>query len=157
MFKICKREIDSLCCKRKRILCRWRSSWYKTSCKRCVGDGSRTWRTTITNGSKIETDAELEEYASLGKPIELTVLRNKEKLKFSVEPKLNESNSAYRIGLWVKDSSAGVGTVTFYEKDTGRFAALGHGIVDSDTGNLIKIENGDIYIVPADFQYDGII
>lgn len=96
------------------------------------------------NGSKIETDAELEEYASLGKPIELTVLRNKEKLKFSVEPKLNESNSAYRIGLWVKDSSAGVGTVTFYEKDTGRFAALGHAITETANQYILPITTGGI-------------
>jgi len=96
------------------------------------------------NGSKIETDAELEEYASLGKPIELTVLRNEEKLKFSIEPKLNESNSAYRIGLWVKDSSAGVGTVTFYEKNSGRFAALGHAITETANQYILPITTGGI-------------
>lgn len=96
------------------------------------------------NGSKIETDAELEEYASLGKSMELTVLRNEEKLKFTIEPKLNESNNAYRIGLWVKDSSAGVGTITFYEKDTGRFAALGHAITETANQYILPITTGGI-------------
>lgn len=96
------------------------------------------------NGSKIETDAELEEYASLGQAMELTVSRNNEILKLNIEPKLNESTSAYRIGLWVKDSSAGVGTVTFYEKDTGRFAALGHAITETANQYILPITTGGI-------------
>ena len=47
------------------------------------------------------------------------------------------------MGLWVRDSAAGIGTLTFYEPSTGNFAALGHGITDSDTGNLIEIQNGE--------------
>lgn len=96
------------------------------------------------NGLKIETDAELEEYASLGQAMELTVSRNNEILKFNIEPKLNESTSTYRIGLWVKDSSAGVGTVTFYEKDTGRFAALGHAITETANQYILPITTGGI-------------
>lgn len=96
------------------------------------------------NGKKIETGAELEEYAALGKEMELTVLRENENLKFVVEPKLNESNNAYRIGLWVKDSSAGVGTITFYEKDTGRFAALGHAITETANQYILPITTGGI-------------
>lgn len=49
----------------------------------------------------------------------------------------------YKIGLWVRDSAAGVGTVTFYNPDSGCFGALGHGILDIDTEKLIDIQSGE--------------
>lgn len=50
----------------------------------------------------------------------------------------------YKLGLWVRDSAAGVGTITYYEPGTGMFGALGHGITDVDTEELITIAKGDI-------------
>ena len=50
----------------------------------------------------------------------------------------------YKIGLWVRDTAAGVGTFTFYEPESKMFAALGHGIIDIDTEELVNIANGDI-------------
>lgn len=49
----------------------------------------------------------------------------------------------YKLGLWVRDAAAGVGTVTFYDPDSGSFGALGHGIQDVDTGDLITIAKGE--------------
>lgn len=54
------------------------------------------------------------------------------------------SSSQYKLGLWVRDAAAGVGTMTFYEPSTKNFGALGHGIVDIDTGDLIDIANGEL-------------
>lgn len=54
------------------------------------------------------------------------------------------SKNGYKLGLWVRDAAAGVGTISFYEPNSKNFAALGHGIVDIDTGRLITIANGDI-------------
>lgn len=54
------------------------------------------------------------------------------------------SGSQYKLGLWVRDAAAGVGTITFYEPSTKNFGALGHGIVDIDTGELIDIANGEL-------------
>ena len=48
----------------------------------------------------------------------------------------------YKLGLWVRDSAAGIGTMTYIEPDTNSFAALGHGITDIDTGNVLNISNG---------------
>lgn len=96
------------------------------------------------NGCKIETDAELEEYASLGQTLTLTVSRNNENLSIQISPKYNETSKQYRLGLWVKDSSAGVGTVTFYEKDSGRFAALGHAITETAGQLILPITTGGI-------------
>lgn len=54
------------------------------------------------------------------------------------------SKNEYKLGLWVRDAAAGVGTITYYEPSTGNFAALGHGILDIDTEKLITIANGEI-------------
>ena len=55
---------------------------------------------------------------------------------------MQTSSTEYKLGLWVRDSAAGIGTMTFYEPKTQSFAALGHGITDIDTGELINISNG---------------
>ncbi|MBR3132805.1 MAG: SpoIVB peptidase [Clostridia bacterium] len=55
-----------------------------------------------------------------------------------------KSDDEYKIGLWVRDSATGVGTISFYVPETGQFAALGHGILDVDTGDLIDIESGEL-------------
>lgn len=63
-------------------------------------------------------------------------------LECSIKPvKTRKEN--YKIGLWVRDSAAGVGTVTFYNPETNEFAALGHGILDIDTEKLINISSGE--------------
>lgn len=56
--------------------------------------------------------------------------------------KTKEGN--YMLGLWVRDAAAGIGTLTYYDEEEGKFAALGHGIEDVDTGNLLNIQKGEI-------------
>lgn len=53
-------------------------------------------------------------------------------------------NNEYKLGLWVRDGAAGIGTITYYEPSTQNFAALGHGIIDVDTEDLIKISSGEV-------------
>lgn len=96
------------------------------------------------NGCKIETNAELEEYASLGQKLSLTVEREGKIINIEIEPRLGQTTGEYKLGLWVKDSSAGVGTVTFYEKDTLKFAALGHAITETSNQNILPITTGGI-------------
>ena len=57
---------------------------------------------------------------------------------------IKDKQGQYKIGLWVRDSAAGVGTVTFYNETTQSFAALGHAITDIDTGTLIQTASGEI-------------
>lgn len=57
---------------------------------------------------------------------------------------IKTGENEYKIGLWVKEGATGVGTISFYNPETMEFAALGHGIVDSDTGELLTIEKGEI-------------
>jgi len=57
---------------------------------------------------------------------------------------VQDEKGIYKIGLWVRDSAAGVGTVTFYNETTKSFAALGHAITDIDTGDIIQTASGEI-------------
>ncbi|MCX7747514.1 MAG: SpoIVB peptidase [Clostridia bacterium] len=61
-----------------------------------------------------------------------------------VKPEKSEDDEKYHIGLWVRDSTAGIGTLTFYDPDTKYFGALGHGITDIDTGTLMPVREGEI-------------
>ena len=78
-----------------------------------------------------------------GNNIFIKYVRNEKTITTSIKPVKNSSNE-YKIGLWVRDAAAGVGTLTFYEPSSGMFAALGHGIMDIDTAELIKIANGEL-------------
>ena len=73
----------------------------------------------------------------------LTVKRGSRTIELSAEPEKDEDGE-YRLGAWVRDSMAGIGTVTFYDPQTGAFAALGHGITDVDTGKLMPLSRGSV-------------
>ncbi|MCX8131973.1 MAG: SpoIVB peptidase [Clostridia bacterium] len=78
---------------------------------------------------------------------------NKVKVKFRrgdiyedvlITPVKSVDDKKYHIGLWVRESTAGIGTLTFYDPETNSFGALGHGITDIDTGTLMPIRSGEI-------------
>ena len=79
--------------------------------------------------------------SSKGKELSLKYVRDGEILECAISP-VKTSASEFKLGLWVRDSAAGIGTMTYYEPETKNFAALGHGITDVDTGKLINISNG---------------
>lgn len=79
---------------------------------------------------------------SNGNEINVKYLHDEETNQCSIMP-IKTNNNEYKLGLWVRDSAAGVGTVTFYETESKSFGALGHGITDIDTGELIKISSGE--------------
>lgn len=79
---------------------------------------------------------------SQGKNIKVKYVHEQETKECSITP-IQTSNDEYKLGLWVRDSAAGVGTVTFYEPSTKTFGALGHGITDIDTNELIDIASGE--------------
>lgn len=80
---------------------------------------------------------------SNGKIINITYVREGKEYVTSIEPMITAENE-YKLGLWVRDGAVGIGTATYYEPSTGNFAALGHGIIDSDTEELISIESGEV-------------
>ena len=79
---------------------------------------------------------------SNGEKVEIEYIHDEETKECSITP-IKTSKEEYKLGLWVRDSAAGVGTVTFYEPSTQSFGALGHGITDIDTGDLLNIASGE--------------
>ena len=80
---------------------------------------------------------------SNGKKLKVEVKRKNLEFSVDVTPAKSKSGS-YQIGLWVRDSTAGIGTLTFYDPETKVFAGLGHSISDSDTGQIMPLQNGNV-------------
>lgn len=78
-----------------------------------------------------------------GRTIEIAVRRGKSELYFSVTPAMSDDGS-YKAGLIIRDGTAGIGTVTYIEPEIGSFAGLGHGICDSESGELVPLTRGAV-------------
>lgn len=79
---------------------------------------------------------------SQGNPVKIKYLKDEQTLETSITPV--KSNNEYKIGLWVRDTAAGVGTLTFYQPSTNLFMSLGHGISDIDTEEIVNISTGEL-------------
>ena len=106
-----------------------------------IGDYIKT-----VNGQKISCNEELSQKVteSNGDSLSVEVLRAGKTMRFNVIPIFDSSAGTYRIGIWVRDSSAGVGTLTFYSPANGIICGLGHGICDSDTETLLDVDKGEL-------------
>ncbi|WP_047979960.1 SpoIVB peptidase [Ornithinibacillus contaminans] len=76
--------------------------------------------------------------------LKVKVKRGKETFTTKLQPVLDAKENEYRIGLYIRDSAAGIGTMTFYEPNSKKYGALGHVISDMDTKKPIEIHNGTI-------------
>ena len=101
---------------------------------------------TNVNGETVNENEEVSKAIQdcNGEPLVLTVKRDTETLEISLNPVKSSQDGSYKGGLWVRDSTAGIGTVTFYNPENGLFGGLGHGICDVDTNSLMPMKNGDI-------------
>lgn len=81
---------------------------------------------------------------SNGKAIKLEVQREKDIKHIEITPIKVIEDKEYKLGLWVRDSTSGIGTLTFYDPKNRKYGALGHGIVDVDTNSLLTVSRGDI-------------
>lgn len=103
---------------------------------------------TAINGQKIENMSDLspfiEEAGKTGKPLHLTILRDQHSVTAKLVPLKDKHDDVYRIGLYIRDSAAGIGTMTFYDPKSKTYGALGHVISDMDTKKPILVQNGQI-------------
>ena len=97
------------------------------------------------NGIEIKTNEDLQETATGcgGKGMSFIIERDGKELCKTVKPQANTVGT-YLLGAWVRDSCAGIGTVTYYNPDDNYFAALGHGICDRDTGAMMPLGEAEI-------------
>lgn len=98
------------------------------------------------DGKKVNQNEEVAKIIenSKGKPMKFLVRRDKTELTATLTPAKSVIDELYKGGLWVRDSTAGIGTVTFYNPTTCVFGGLGHGISDQDTNELLPLRSGDI-------------
>ncbi|MBC7765689.1 MAG: SpoIVB peptidase, partial [Hyphomonadaceae bacterium] len=101
---------------------------------------------TSANQVAINTADALSDAVKLSKGSEMSidVMRNGKQLHMKIRPVESATDSEYRLGLWVRDSTAGIGTLTFVDPEAKQFAALGHGITDIDTGAMMTVSSGQI-------------
>ncbi len=97
------------------------------------------------NGKKVTSTEDLQALlqATGGQPAAIGLRREGKTLNVTAAPVQGEDGS-WRLGAWTRDSMAGVGTLTFYDPDTGAYGALGHGITDTDTAQLMPLSSGSI-------------
>ena len=106
--------------------------------------GLRLYDTIIKiNGKKISGNADVSEAVSGGGEMNITFLRAGKEMSIKFTPKYSENEKKYTLGVWLKDSGAGIGTLTYVTTD-GVFGGLGHGICDGETGELVPITSGSV-------------
>lgn len=110
------------------------------------------------NGKKAESNSDIADIVekSGGERLTFNIVRDGVNMIVNVIPKICKADGKYRIGLWVRDSSAGIGTVTFYNPDTGVFAGLGHPVCDVDTGCIMPLSKGEAVDVNVNGVKKGI-
>jgi len=100
------------------------------------------------NGTKLndvtKVAALADQAGKSGQPLQLEVKRGKSTFRTSLSPAFDQEDQAWRLGLYIRDSAAGVGTLTFYAPDQGMYGALGHVITDMDTQTPISVGSGQI-------------
>jgi stage IV sporulation protein B len=97
------------------------------------------------NDEAVEMNEDLSKIISEsgGRAMEVLIRRKEVEFKVVLTPVLSPLDNSFKAGVWVRDSSAGIGTLTYYDPLTGIFAGLGHGVCDVDTGNLMPLSKGE--------------
>ncbi|MBE6763312.1 MAG: SpoIVB peptidase [Ruminococcaceae bacterium] len=101
------------------------------------------------NGEEVSSNAQVSAIieGSKGHPLTLRVRRGQVEFDAALTPLASVKERALKAGMWIRDSAAGIGTLTFYDMASGVFAGLGHPVNDADTGERVPISSGEI--VPA--------
>lgn len=97
------------------------------------------------DGIELKTNEDFMDYInSKQSSVTLEFARNDEIMRTEITPVISGADGKYKVGIWVRDSTAGVGTLTYYNPKNSGFAALGHAICDSDTMSILKLSEGSI-------------
>ena len=101
---------------------------------------------THVNNVQINSNEDLSKMVenSNGESLCLDIVRGNLKFKVNITPVKSENENIFRIGIWCRDGSSGIGTITFCDNEKKSFAGLGHGIRDIDTNELIPLSHGEI-------------
>ena len=97
------------------------------------------------NGIRVNNAREVREIVNKVKDdVRLKVKRKDNIIHIRVTPVISADDNLYKIGVWVKDKTAGIGTLTFYDPSNNTFGALGHAITDPETGTVLSVAEGEL-------------
>jgi len=95
------------------------------------------------NGTEVYRADEVQSLVNeIRNTVKLKIKRNNEVMNIEIEPVKSENDGLYKLGVWVKDKTAGIGTLTYYDPSDLTFGALGHGIIDAETNSILSVETG---------------
>jgi len=112
---------------------------------------------TAVDGRRVESNGDVSGAfsASEGRELTLSIVRENEEMDVRLRAARSAIDGKYRVGIWVRDSSAGIGTLTFYDRSTGNFAGLGHAVCDVDTGRIMPLSGGEAVNAVIKGSYKG--
>ena len=97
------------------------------------------------NGTKVYRASEVQDIINeTGTSVRLKVQRKDDIIELFISPVMSYSDNLYKLGVWVKDKTAGIGTLTYYNPSDNTFGALGHAILDPETGSLLSVAEGEL-------------
>lgn len=98
------------------------------------------------NGNNITSNQTLADaiMKSQGEKVVASIRRESKMMNIEIQPRYSLSDSCYKAGMWVRDSTAGIGTITFYDPQTSMFGGLGHPVCDTDTGEILPLHSGQV-------------
>lgn len=103
-------------------------------------------RIIAVNGYETGNSEEFAEFVKRsGEPINIRVVREENEIDLVINPRTSAEENVKKLGIWIRDSTAGIGTLTYVEPQSSTFAALGHAICDSDTGEVMTIGRGTLW------------
>lgn len=104
------------------------------------------------NGNRVYSNKDV--LAQMKKEVTLEVRHQNGNLQnYKLQAAHDPSDNSYKLGIWVRDSSAGIGTVTFFDPQSSSFGGLGHPVCDSDTGNALALLSGEVVAA----EIDGVV
>ena len=111
-----------------------------------TGQKSGTSELLRIGGHAIERVADVSEIAQQNgtSPLLIEYMRDGTTAHATLTPVQDDATGVVRLGAWVRDSTAGIGTLSFYDPDSGQYAALGHAITDGDTGSILTVREGRV-------------
>lgn len=101
---------------------------------------------TAIDDTPVQTNEDVERIITKNghRPLKISYIRQDKERQSYLVCAVDKNTSGYRSGMWVRDSGAGIGTMTFYDTERGYFAGLGHGIKDADTRQELRLLSGEI-------------
>lgn len=97
------------------------------------------------NGTKVYKAQEVEQLVNeIQGEVRLKIQRKSKVMNVDLTPVVNQEDGLYKLGVWIKDKTAGIGTLTYYDPVNMSFGALGHAICDPETGSVLTVNQGEL-------------